>query len=100
MKISKNKFLLGFCMVTLLLAAVRCIFPSIAHNSSAVSSSQNNNSPENMVSPGGGDAGKRDQPVLALRHRVSSMLTAAKCVIVFIVCRDTKFRFPIRTTCS
>jgi len=32
MKITKNNFLMGFCVATLLLAAVRYFFPSIAYN--------------------------------------------------------------------
>ena len=60
MNITKNKFLLVFCLVTLLLAAMRCIFPSVARNSSAVLSSQNNDSAGTASSVKSHDASKRD----------------------------------------
>ncbi|MFC2474572.1 MAG: DUF5715 family protein [Prevotella sp.] len=65
MKMTKNRFLIGFCVTTLLLALVRCIFPSIAHNTNDITDNEAATAPAQAASSGGVADSSADQLVAA-----------------------------------
>lgn len=62
---TKNRFLIGFCVATLLLALVRCIFPSIAHNTNDITDNEAATAPAQAASSGGVADSSADQLVAA-----------------------------------